>query len=291
MVVDDEAASLQTVAGELESRYGTHYRIVASPSAEDALTRLADLRAEGARVPLILADQWMPVRTGIELLARARELHPAARRGLLVSWGDMSTSAPIVEAMALGQIEFYLPKPAWSPDEQFHRVITESLGEWWRQHGAARFEAVTVIGEAPSARGHEIRDILTRNSVPFGFIRSDSAEGQAALRRLGVPEAAGPVVALYTGAVLVDPSNWRSPQPSGRPCGRILPEAVAAAAYEFITGPLLVDPHRIGNRLLPPMDDRSSARRGTYRVIYRIDDKAHVVTVVDVGHRRDVYRT
>ena len=70
-----------------------------------------------------------------------------------------------------------------------------------------------------------------------------------------------------------------------------LPEAVAAAAYEFITGPLLLDPHRIGKRLLPPMDDRFSARRGTYRVIYRIDDKARVVTVVDIAHRRDVYRT
>jgi mRNA interferase RelE/StbE len=47
----------------------------------------------------------------------------------------------------------------------------------------------------------------------------------------------------------------------------------------------------MGKRLLPPMDDSFSARRGTYRVIYRIDDKARVVTVVDVAHRRDVYRT
>lgn len=70
-----------------------------------------------------------------------------------------------------------------------------------------------------------------------------------------------------------------------------LPEAVAAAAYEFITGPLLTDPYRIGKRLLPPMDDRFSARRGTYRVIYRIDDKTRIVTVVDVAHPRDVYRT
>jgi mRNA-degrading endonuclease RelE of RelBE toxin-antitoxin system len=69
------------------------------------------------------------------------------------------------------------------------------------------------------------------------------------------------------------------------------PEPVAAAAYEFITGPLLEQPHRVGKRLLPPLSDRFSARRGTYRVIYRIDDEAHVVTVVDIGHRRDVYRT
>lgn len=70
-----------------------------------------------------------------------------------------------------------------------------------------------------------------------------------------------------------------------------LPEAVAAAAYKFITGPLLREPYRVGRRLLPPPDDRFSSRRGTYRIIYRIDDGAHTVTVVDVDHRRDVYRT
>jgi mRNA-degrading endonuclease RelE of RelBE toxin-antitoxin system len=76
-----------------------------------------------------------------------------------------------------------------------------------------------------------------------------------------------------------------------RVLGETPPEAVATAAYEFITGPLLRDPYRIGKRLLPPMDDGFSARRGTYRVIYLIDDKARVVTVVDVAYRRDVYRT
>ncbi len=76
-----------------------------------------------------------------------------------------------------------------------------------------------------------------------------------------------------------------------RALSETLPEAVAAAAYEFINGPLLADPYRIGKKLLPPMDDRFSAGRGTYRVIYRIDDKDRVVTVVDVAHRRDAYRT
>jgi len=70
-----------------------------------------------------------------------------------------------------------------------------------------------------------------------------------------------------------------------------LPEAVATAAYEFITGPLLNEPYRVGKRLLPPLDDRFSARRGTYRIIYRIDDDRREVTVVDEDHRRDEYRT
>ena len=69
-----------------------------------------------------------------------------------------------------------------------------------------------------------------------------------------------------------------------------LPEAVAFAAHEFINGPLLANPHRVGKRLTPPLDDRHSARRGTYRVLYRIDDNARTVTVLAVAPRSDVYR-
>ena len=69
-----------------------------------------------------------------------------------------------------------------------------------------------------------------------------------------------------------------------------LPEAVAFAAYEFVVGPLLDNPHRIGRRLRPPLDDRHSGRRGTYRVIYRIDEARRRVTVVAVLPRSDAHR-
>jgi mRNA-degrading endonuclease RelE of RelBE toxin-antitoxin system len=69
-----------------------------------------------------------------------------------------------------------------------------------------------------------------------------------------------------------------------------LPEAAAFAAYKFIVGPLLNNPQRVGKRLRPPLDDRHSARRGTYRVIYRIDEKQRRVTVVGVVRRSDAYR-
>lgn len=69
-----------------------------------------------------------------------------------------------------------------------------------------------------------------------------------------------------------------------------LPESVAFAAYEFIIGPLLEDPHRAGKQLRPPLHDRYSARRGTYRVIYRIDDDLQQVSVVGVLSRADAYR-
>jgi len=203
VVVDAEDASRQALTRELEGRYGADYRIMSSASPEEALAGLEQLRGEGADVPLVLTDQWMPARAGAQFLARVRELYPAARRVLLISWGD---PAPIVEAAALGQIDFYLPKPVWSPDEQFHRAITESLAEWWRQQGG-QFAAVTVIGAEPSARVHEIRDLLARNNIPFGFQRADSEEGSAALQRLGLDPSSGPVVTFYTGVVLADPAN------------------------------------------------------------------------------------
>jgi mRNA interferase RelE/StbE len=70
-----------------------------------------------------------------------------------------------------------------------------------------------------------------------------------------------------------------------------LPEAVAFAAYEFIMGPLLDNPQQVGKQLRPRLADRRSARRGTYRVLYRIDDRRHRVTVVGVLARSDAYRT
>jgi mRNA-degrading endonuclease RelE of RelBE toxin-antitoxin system len=94
-----------------------------------------------------------------------------------------------------------------------------------------------------------------------------------------------------SGELAEEPYELRTTSTVRRALSATLPEAVAAAAYEFITGPLLADPHRIGKRLLPPMNDRFSARRGTYRVICRIDDKDRVVTVVDMADRRDAYRT
>ncbi len=61
-----------------------------------------------------------------------------------------------------------------------------------------------------------------------------------------------------------------------------LPTSVALAAFEFISGPLLENPQRMGKQLIAPLDDRYSAKRGTYRVIYRIDERQMMVTVLAV---------
>ena len=72
-----------------------------------------------------------------------------------------------------------------------------------------------------------------------------------------------------------------------------LPDVVAAACHEFIHGPLAENPRRVGKQLAPPHYPhyaRYAARRGDFRVIYDIRDDEVVVLVVNIRHRRDVYR-
>lgn len=68
-----------------------------------------------------------------------------------------------------------------------------------------------------------------------------------------------------------------------------LPEAVAPACVEFIFGALADSPVRVGSPLRAPFEGQWRARRGEYRVRYRIDEAARVVYVLDIGHRRDAY--
>ncbi len=69
-----------------------------------------------------------------------------------------------------------------------------------------------------------------------------------------------------------------------------LPEKVATAVVEFLYGSLADNPHRAGKPLKLGLEGLHSARRGDYRVIYRIDDNRHTVEVMAIEHRSDVYR-
>jgi mRNA-degrading endonuclease RelE of RelBE toxin-antitoxin system len=69
-----------------------------------------------------------------------------------------------------------------------------------------------------------------------------------------------------------------------------LPETVAAACAEFIFGALAENPARVGSELRAPFEGQHRARRGAYRVRYRIDEENKIVYVLDVDHRRDAYR-
>lgn len=78
--------------------------------------------------------------------------------------------------------------------------------------------------------------------------------------------------------------------PAARAIQETLPESVAFAVIDFITGPLLENPRLLGAPLRGKLEGIWSARRGTYRILYRIDEDSREVIVLRIDHRGDVYR-
>lgn len=78
--------------------------------------------------------------------------------------------------------------------------------------------------------------------------------------------------------------------PAVRAVRNALPEAVAAAVIEFLTGALVDNPHRAGKHLRGDLTGIYSARRGTYRVLYRISEERQEVVVLRIDHRSEAYR-
>ena len=78
--------------------------------------------------------------------------------------------------------------------------------------------------------------------------------------------------------------------PAARAIAEVLPESVGVAVIALVTGDLVAAPRRVGKPLRRELEGLWVARRGTFRVVYRIDEANHEVVVLRVDHRRDVYR-
>src|ERR671910_1567685 len=204
--VDAGAESFPRIEYGLRRRYGDEYRVICETSAMWGMKRLKDLKAAGAEVALILADQWMPDISGAEFLARAGRLFPTAKRAVLVEWGDRTTQEPVLRAMTLGHIDYYVNKPERPGDEYFHRMIAEFIYDWAKAHRPV-FAEIRLVGEQWSARSHELRNILNRNGILHEFLDARTEQGQKFLAGVGKPPAKLPLVVLHDGRVLENPSN------------------------------------------------------------------------------------
>ena len=83
----------------------------------------------------------------------------------------------------------------------------------------------------------------------------------------------------------------RIARPAAKTLSEALPEKVAVAAYAFITGPLLDNPHQVDKPLNPPLAPAWTARRGSYRILCQLDENLRIVEVTAIRHRSDAYRT
>ena len=206
LAVDEDADALERITGELQ-RYARDYRVVCGPSTESALRQLEAMREKDASVAIVLAARGTQELKGEELLTRVHDLHPHAKRALLIPWGgwaDEETADAIRTAMALGHIDYYALKPWSTPDELFHRLVSDLLHEWRRANAPGRRE-ITVVADPWSPAGYELRNLLARNGVPHAFHTCDSDEGTEFLRSCGQAGSRVPVVLLPDGSALVDP--------------------------------------------------------------------------------------
>lgn len=77
--------------------------------------------------------------------------------------------------------------------------------------------------------------------------------------------------------------------PARRAISNRLPESVAAAVLEFCAADLRINSNRVGKPLFGQLAGCHGARRGTYRIVYRIDEVSRTVHVLDIDHRSQIY--
>ena len=207
VAVDEDEGSLADVERELTDRYSRRYEIVTAPSAGDGIARLVEMGSSGEEVALVLVGLSLGPLRWSELLQRARALHPRAQRGLIIElngWGDTETGHLILNAMARREIDYYVFRPATTPDEVFHQAVSNFLLEWGHARKVSS-KTVHIISESWTGRAYELRQVLGRCAVPHDFLLADSRDGRAHMEQR---DGTGlPLVIFPDGTALEDPSD------------------------------------------------------------------------------------
>ena len=258
VIVDDEPAALAAMLDALTRRFGQDYRVVPNQLASAAIDAVSKMKADGDEIALIIADQWMPEMTGTEFLGRVRSIEPTAKRALLVSWGDHTASPTILQGCALGELDNYLYKP-WMPAEvHLYPLVGEFLAEWTQVHRPG-MELIHIVGDELSARSNEIRELLNRSGIPFGFHDATSSAAKRLIEEHGVVLKALPAVFLLDESVLFDPTDAQimdaiGETPNELSCDVAVigagPAGLTSAVYAGSEGlrTLVVERHMIGGQ-------------------------------------------
>ena len=259
LAVDRDSQVLAALERDLTRRFKADYRIVTAATPEAALTEL-DADDE---VAVIIAGQWLIGTSGVDFLTACHQLHPTAKRLLLITYGDFLGGQAAVRAMALGQVDHYVNKPWGNPELELYPTISELLSQRSRAAVVAgsQPEIVRIVGPQWSVRSHQLRDLLTRNSIPHGFYDVTKPEGRQLLEQADVAVLDQPVVLLFDGRVLIDPPNEQIAEVLGvqtRPESTLYdltvvgggPAGLTAAMYAASEGlkTLLLEPEAIGGQ-------------------------------------------
>lgn len=209
-IVDADPQTRGAVQSALARRFGPDYRVLAVGGPQDGLTALKRLADQGDEVALVAADLHLPGMDGVDFLEQAHALHPGSWRVLLVAMDRHHTTVPFTElatlqrASALGRIDFSVVKGWVTPEEWLYPQIQEALTAWTVAHRPSHV-VYRIVGEQWAPRSHELRDLLTRNSVPFEFHAADSEAGQQLIKEFAIDVRHLPSVIHHDGSVQNDP--------------------------------------------------------------------------------------
>lgn len=204
LVVHDDTEVRASLVGALAERFGAHYELEAHCTAEEALGALRGHAAEGRDIAVIFTTDT-PRCGGAEFFAAAHELHPYARRVLLVGRGEWKNLHPAVRAMRSGQADAYVFIPWGPPERWLYLPVSEILADWEASQ-EPRYRAMEIIGREWEPRTQALRTILKRAGIPFGFHPAGSSQAAEILGPAGIDDSTLPVLALRSGKVLVNPS-------------------------------------------------------------------------------------
>src|SRR4029450_4688262 len=247
-VVDADPQARAVTESALARRFGTDYQVVTADAPHAGLDALARLAGRGAQVALLAADLHLPGMDGVEFLGRAHLLHTGASRVLLVAMDRYHTRIPFTElatlqrATALGRIDFSVVKGWVTPEEWLYPQVQEALSAWTMVHGP-RHVVYRIVGEQWSSRSHTLRDVLTRNGVPFEFHPADSQSGRRLIRDFGIDVQRLPAAIRHDGSVLQDPGfaelaarHGSTPKPLPKVCALAILGAGPAGRAAAVNG-------------------------------------------------------
>src|SRR5215813_2235404 len=203
-VVEDDAATLQSLAAVLERRFGADYRILTAPSPASALARIEEASRRGEKVALVMSVLVSTPPRSPDWLTALRELCPRAGRCLLVRFGDGDANPVVRRALVHGQADAFMLIPWGHPEERLYPVVSEMQSNWARM-ALPQPPLVRLVGEPWSARCHELLDLAARYSIPCALLAHDSEEGRQLLDQM---RHAGPLPAvIFRDQVLGDATN------------------------------------------------------------------------------------
>jgi thioredoxin reductase (NADPH) len=203
IVVDDERLR-GDLCSLLRRRFEPDFQTVATPS--QGVQATVQTTAPTARIAVVIAAPELDTGPGVEMLRQLGAQHPRARRVLLVRRGQWSTDHPVRRAIVLGLVDSYLFVPWGSTEQWLYQPMTEYLAAWSATQPPA-FEAIRIIGEPRRARSHELRDMLSRLDVPYGFYDAASITGREQLASVAATGRDLPLVIFGSGRVLTAPTD------------------------------------------------------------------------------------